>query len=69
MSDSLQTPWTVAHQAPLSMGILQPKILEWVAISSSRESSLPRDQTQVYHIAGIFFTTGPPGKSKLFKYI
>ena len=26
------TPWTVAHQAPLSMEILQASILEWVAI-------------------------------------
>ena len=25
------TPWTVARQAPLSMGILQARILEWVA--------------------------------------
>ena len=37
-SDS-PTPWTVAYQAPLSMGILQARILEWVAISSSRGSS------------------------------
>ena len=29
-------------------GILQAKILEWVAISSSRGSSQPGDQTQVY---------------------
>ena len=29
------TPWTVAHQAPLSMGILQARILEWVSIPSS----------------------------------
>ena len=29
-------PWTVAHQAPLSMGILQAGILEWVARPSSR---------------------------------
>ena len=35
------TPWTVAHQAPLSMGILQAKILEWVAMPSSRGSSQP----------------------------
>ena len=35
MSDSV-SPWTVAHQAPLSMGILQAGILEWVAISFSR---------------------------------
>ena len=32
-------------------GVLQPKILEWVVMSSSRESSQPRDQTQVSHIA------------------
>ena len=29
------------------MGILQARILEWVAMSSSRRSSQPRDQTQV----------------------
>ena len=49
------TPWTVAYQAPLSMGILQARILEWVAMSSSR-SSQPRDRTQVSCIAGRFFT-------------
>ena len=37
------TPWTVAHQAPLSVGILQTRILEWVAKTSSRVSSQPRD--------------------------
>ena len=36
-----------AHQAPLSMQILQARILEWVAIPSSRGSSWPRDWTQV----------------------
>ena len=33
------TPWTVASQASLSMGILQARILEWVAMPSSRGSS------------------------------
>ena len=33
-------------------GILQARILEWVAISFSRGSSRPRDRTQVSHIAG-----------------
>ena len=46
------TLWTVAHQAPPSMGILQARILEWITISFSRGSSWPRDQTQVSHIAG-----------------
>ena len=40
---TLATPWTVAHQAPLFLGILQARILEWVAISFSRGSSQPRD--------------------------
>ena len=30
------TPWTGARQAPLSIGILQARILEWVAMPSSR---------------------------------
>ena len=33
-------------------GILQARTLEWVAISFSRGSSQPRDQTQASHIAG-----------------
>ena len=37
-------------------GILQARMLEWVAIPSSRGSSKPRDQTQVFNIAGGFFT-------------
>ena len=36
---TLATPQTVAFQAPLSMGILQARILEWVAMPSSRGSS------------------------------
>ena len=39
----------------LSMGILQARILEWVAMSSSRGSSQPRNRTQVSCIAGGFF--------------
>ena len=36
-------------------GILQARILEWVAFPFSRGSSQPRDQTQVSHSAGRFF--------------
>ena len=36
-------------------GILQARILEWVAISFSRESSLPRDPIQISCTAGRFF--------------
>ena len=48
------TPWTVAHQGPLSSRVIMP---------SSRESSQPRDWTCIscfFCIAGRFFTTEPP---------
>ena len=38
------------------LGILQPRILEWVAFPLSRGSSQSRDRTQVSHITGRFFT-------------
>ena len=38
-------PWTLACQAPLFMGILQARILEWVAMLSHRASSWPRNWT------------------------
>jgi len=60
------TPWTVTHQTALSLGILQARVLEWVAISSSRAFSEPRDWTQVFtgsSTAGRLFTTGPPADS------
>ena len=37
-------------------GILQARILEWVAMTVSRRPPEPRDQTQVSRIAGRFFT-------------
>ena len=39
-----------------SMGSLQARILEWIAMPSSRKSSQSRDWTQVSHIVGRFFT-------------
>ena len=41
------TPWTVACQVALSMGILEARILKWVAMPSSRGASLPRDGIHV----------------------
>ena len=46
-------------------GILQPRILEWVAFPFSRRSSQPRDQTKVSCIAGRFFTSWATKKKNL----
>ena len=44
--DPVDLPGSSVH------GILQARILEWVAISFSKGSSQPRDRTQVSHTAG-----------------
>ena len=46
-------------------GILQARILEWIAFPFSRGSSQPRDQTQVSHIAGGFFTSWATREARL----
>ena len=40
-------------------GILQARILQWGAISSSRGSFWPRTQTRVFYLAGLL-SNGPP---------
>ena len=59
MSDSL---WPQAPPGFYVHGIFQARILEWGAISFSRGSSWPRDQTCISCIAGGFFTTEPTRK-------
>ena len=44
-------PGSSAHR------ILQARVLEWVAMSSSRGSSRPRDRTRSPALAGVFFTS------------
>ena len=46
---TLCDPMDCGLAALLSMGILQARTLEWVATSSSRGPSRPRDRTQVFH--------------------
>ena len=50
------TPWDGSPSDSSVHGILQARILEWVAIPFSRGSSRPRDRTQIFCIAGRFFT-------------
>ena len=45
-------------------GILQTRILEWVAVPFSRGSSQPRDQTQVSPLQVASLLAEPPGKPK-----
>ena len=47
-------------------GILQARILEWVAIPSSRWSSRPRDQTQVSRVAGGLYHLSHQGSPTVY---
>ena len=50
----LATPWTVGHQAPLSMEILQARTLEWVA---RPDPGIESTSLMSPALAGRFFTT------------
>ena len=54
------TLWTGACH-----GISQARILEWAAISSSRDLPDPGIEPGSLALAGDFFTTEPPGKTLL----
>ena len=59
------TTWTVALQAPLSLGMLQTRILEWVAMPSSRGSSQPRDRNPgLLHFRWILYHLSHQGSPK-----
>ena len=53
---SLYDPMDCSPPSSSIHGILQARVLEWIAIPFSRGSSQPRDRTQVSCIAGGFFT-------------
>ena len=50
-------PRTIAHQAPLVHGIFQARILEWIAISYSRDLPNPGIEPASPALAGGFFVT------------
>ena len=58
-------PTLMGYSPPRSSvhGVLQVRILEWVAISSSRESSQPSVRPVSPALAGGFFITEPQGKT------
>ena len=62
VSDSLGTPWTVAHQAPLSMGFPRQEYCSGLLFPTARDLPNPGIKTQSPVLAGGYFTVEPPGK-------
>ena len=61
MSDSA-TPWTVAYQAPLSMGFSRQEYWSGLPFPSPGDLPSPGIEPVSPALAGRFFTTVPPGK-------
>ena len=63
------TLWTIAHQAPLSRGILQARMWGWVAIPLSRGSSPLRIKPQCPALQADSLSTELPGKASGLTYL
>ena len=63
-----KTPWTVARQAPLSLGILQARILEWVSCFSPGDLPTPGIEPRSPTLPMDSLLSEPPGKPLVFKY-
>ena len=72
LAQSCLTPWDLMDYSPPGSsvhGILQARILEWVAMTCSRMSSWCRDQTQVSCTAGRFFAVWATREGHAYKII
>ena len=69
MSDSFVTPWTVACQAPLSMGF--PRQEDWSGLPFPPPGDLPGLGIELASsvLTDRFFTVEPPGKPHVYVYI
>ena len=59
------TPWAIAHQAPLSMGILQARILEWLPFPSPGDLPDPGIEPGCPALEADALTSEPPGKPQI----
>ena len=66
MSDSLAIPWTVTHQAPLSMGFPDQEYWSGLPFPSPGDLPDPGMEPTSPALTGGFFTTEPPGKPRKF---
>ena len=69
VSDSMQTPWTVACQASCVHRLSHTRILEWVAVSFSGgdlpDPGIDPASPVSPALAGGFFTVVPPGNANI----
>ena len=59
------TIWTVAHQTPLSLEFPRQEYWSGLPFPSPGDLPDPGIEPQSLALAGVFFTTKPPGKPKM----
>ena len=66
ISDSV-TPWTVAHEAPLSMETLQTRILEWVPL----QGIFPTQElnTGLLHCRQVLYCLSHQGSPRILEWV
>ena len=62
ISDSFETPWTIAHQIPLSIRFSRQEYWSGLPFPSPGDHPGPGIKPVSLSLAGRFFTTEPPGK-------
>ena len=72
VSSSFAAPWTVAHQAPLSMGVSRQEC--WSGLPFPPPGDLPNPGMEHMSpmspaLVGVFFTTVPPGRIPVVTYL
>jgi len=60
MSDSFETPWTIAHQAPLFMGFPRQEYWSGLLFPSPGDLPDPGMEPTSPELSSRFFTTEPP---------
>ena len=68
MPDSFATPWTVVHQAPLSMGLPRQEYWSRLPFPSPGELIDPEMEPGFPALVGRFFTTEPPEKPSIGEF-
>ena len=69
--DCFATPWTIALQAPLFVGLPRPEYWSELPFPSPGDRPKPKDRTWVSCTSGGFFTAEPPGEAlqSLYPYV
>ena len=67
-SPTLCDPMDHSHQAPLSMGILQVRILEWVAMPSTRDLPNPGIEPRSPTLQADSLPSEPPTREAQGRY-